>query len=57
MSFYSISSKIDGFDKPSIKIDGFDRTHRTYADEAPECAASAALLEIKYGPVRYPVTR
>ena len=40
MSFYWISSKIDGFENHSLKIDGFGRTHRTHADEAPECQLS-----------------
>ena len=34
MSFYRISSKIDGFKNPSLKIDGFGWTHRTHVDEA-----------------------
>ena len=39
MSFYSISSKIDGFENPGLKIDGFGRSHRTHADEAPTALA------------------
>ena len=35
MSFYWISSKIDGFKNHSLKIDGFGRTHRTHAGKAP----------------------
>ena len=35
ISFYWISSKIDGFENPSLKIDGFSRTHRTPANAAP----------------------
>ena len=40
MSFYLLSSKIDGFKNPYFKSDGFGRTHRTHTDEAP--AASTA---------------
>ena len=33
--FNRISSKIDGFENPSLKIDWFRRTHRTHADGVP----------------------
>ena len=40
MSFYLLSSKIDGLKNPYFKSDGFGQTHRTHTDEAP--AASTA---------------